>query len=437
MEAAQKIIPRTIKAIETIENCIKKKEYNTAYSLLLGLTHLLYEESGKMSIVIFDEFPRLSTFKIKRAFSVFGNKIMVQKETMYIISSSQVSETKRILHEELSLLFGNFEVIELKPFDYRTSSEFLSERLEGIKIEGGIKKFLIALTNGHPFYLDVIASRIREITGPSTRRKVDKDTLISVLSSILFDSKGILNQYFSNFLNHHLQSSTRETAISILHSLVNNNNKLKHIATTANRHSWDISKQIFRLQELDIISKNGVFYNFTNKLFRFWLKYVYWRKESSLDIDTDEKLKVFAGDVEDVIYDFLIESGKDARQRARELLRVFRNEIVEIDNKSFRLPQFEEIKTISCNGNSYLIAHKNGKCWAWGVNENEVCENEVTEFIRNLKTFKYKIHKKVLITLRGMEVNATLLAKENKIWIWDLNSLNLLLDSYGKSPLIN
>jgi len=58
------------------------------------------------------------------------------------------------------------------------------------------------------------------------------------------------------------------------------------------------------------------------------------------------------------------------------------------------------------------------------------------DFLKDSKNGKYKFHRKVLIVLNDMDENAKLLVKDNDIWVWDLSSLNLLLDLYGKHKVI-
>jgi hypothetical protein len=35
-----------------------------------------------------------------------------------------------------------------------------------------------------------------------------------------------------------------------------------------------------------------------------------------------------------------------------------------------------------------------------------------------------------------MDINATLMAKEMKMWIWDFDTLNELLDIFGKQKIV-
>ncbi|GAG47446.1 unnamed protein product, partial [marine sediment metagenome] len=111
IKEAEGLIPHTIYAIKKVKAELLKKNYTNAYADLLNLTSVLKKESGKSCVVILDEFHNLEFFKIKKPYLHFGKIMMIQKDTMYIVSSSQKSTIKKILSEKLALLYGNFEII--------------------------------------------------------------------------------------------------------------------------------------------------------------------------------------------------------------------------------------------------------------------------------------------------------------------------------------
>ena len=125
---------------------------------------------------------------------------MTQKDTMYIVASSEVSSIKNILSEKLALLFGNFERITLGGFDCETSREFLQKKLSSVKVSDELLDFITAFADGHPFYLDVMSSKINEVMGNLHFRIVTKDMLVKALEELLFDSRGTINQFFINLL---------------------------------------------------------------------------------------------------------------------------------------------------------------------------------------------------------------------------------------------
>jgi hypothetical protein len=67
--------------------------------------------------------------------------------------------------------------------------------------------------------------------------------------------------------------------------------------------------------------------------------------------------------------------------------------------------------------------------------EEKATEREVLELVQSFSDKKGS-HTKVLLALNGMEDNAKLLAKEKRILTLGLSRINLLMDLYGKSPII-
>lgn len=431
-------IPRTVEEIKKIEAHLEKYQFDQAFSLLLDLTAVVKEESRQHPILILDEFDQLGTFKLSKPFAHFGKKIMTQKETMYIIASSSVNLAKEIVREKLSLLFGNFEIVELLPFDFETSRRFLDERLKTVNIPDAYKKFLIALTRGHPFYLDVASHTAMKVASEKNFEVSAQDLIAQALEAELFNLRGTLNQYLSSLLRQLEECRGSDTYLSILLAIAEGSNKLSDIAKFTKKKASDVSKPVAKLTEMDFLQKFGSFYSINDPLLKFWLRAVYQRRKSSVASRILEKSNEFRQDVKNLASHFMDESKRSSLERAMELFRLFKNETVEIGKKRYRLPHFVEVESrIVRDVNLPVVARFGNKYWIAQVEEKRVTETEVAEFAQKCKQSRYKIQRKILIVLNDLEINAKLLAKEEKIWIWGLGELNLLLDLYGKPLLLN
>src|SRR3989338_844526 len=290
-------IPLTVQRIHEIMNLLKQRHPEEAYAKLFELTSVIKQESGKNCIVILDEFHRLGEFGVKNAFSDFGKRIMVQKDTMYLLSSSSFSASRRILAEKLSLLFGNFERIYLEPFDFETSFHFLEKKTAPAAVPENLKHFLVAFTDGQPFFLDTIAKRIGEHARLKDEETVSQPTVTEVLLKLLFESQGVLNQFFLKIISPWTRSDSRGSHILILAGMAKGINKLRDVSVLIRRNQRETSRQIEELIEQELIIKTGVFYRFHNKLFKFWLREVYEKKELSL-LGTSAKAEAFLSSIE-------------------------------------------------------------------------------------------------------------------------------------------
>lgn len=436
-ECAEKSIPKTVESIRIIENHIKNSQFDQAYSLLLGLTAVLKQECDTSSIVILDDFHLLETYKIKDPFSSLAKEIMVQKDTMYVIISSQISYVKKILANELSLLFGNFEIIHLGQFDYITCCKFLEKRFQDINLPQNFKDFLISFSEGHPFYLDILSNKLLEKAKELDKTEICHGLIAQTFNSLIYDSKGIINQYFTSLLSHNLNGADYSHFIPILLSASVRGCQFNDITRLSSHQSKVVSKQIKCLLDRDLLTKVGMFYRIQDKIFRFWLKSVYQRKSFSLTADPATELKDFSKEIEDEIARFSQECKKKLIERVINLFKSFGNEIIMVQNKLFKFWRFEEVRPWSCGDlQDCIIARYKDGYWACLIRKEEINESQVQEFLSYCKKSKCKIRRAIIIAFKELDLNVRLAALEKKIWIWTLSDLNLLLDLYGKEQIV-
>lgn len=437
---AASFIPKTVASIDEILKLLKQRHPEQAYSKLFELTSIVKYETGKHCIVVLDEFHRLGEFGIKNAFSDFGKRIMVQKDTMYLLSSSAFSASKKILAEKLSLLFGNFERIYLEPFDFDTSFDFLEKKLAPLEVPFGLKYFLVAFTDGHPFFLETIAARLKELALAKSESALSKTTVAEVLLKLLFESQGVFYQFFLKSISPWTSSGSQGAPILVLTQLAKGVNKLKDISKAVNRSQEETSRCVQELVERELILKNGVFYRFHNKIFKFWIREVYERKELSL-LGVAARLEDFTRRVEDLIAEYEELLKIEPQERILSLFSRFQNEIVEFGEKRRQLPHFTEFIPVSKESQNLkgsargLIAKGHGRCWVCKVVEEKATEKEVLELLSGNQD-KKSSSTRVLVALKGVDENAKLLAKEKKVLTLSLSRINMLMDVYGHSPMI-
>ena len=437
LEAAQKRIPKTCQLIKQVNASIDQGNLDEAYLGLLGLTSILKEEAGLSCVVILDEFDNLEHLGIKNPFLSFGKVIMVQKDTMYIVSSSRNEVIKRIISEKLSLLFGNFEVVKVSNFDIKTSARFIDIKFAGLDISDNLKKFLIVFTDGNPFYLGKIASKAREIAIERPSTCIDEDIIAQAILDLIYHANGVIHQYLMNFVLSILDTKYRDGHLSILIAIAEGQNTQSKIARGLKTKHGDISKSLSRLMELGLLTKNGIFYEIEDVMLSFWLKSVYQRRKDLLVDGTFDRMELFRKEIMAHISFYSRECEKSASARMAELFNLFSNELVSIDSKHIRLPHFTkvDVKTMA-DSNSIIMASFRGNSWAAQVYDRAVNENDIITYIKNIKSSGCKISNKIVIALAGIDENAKLIAKELKISIWDNSVTNRLLNSYGIKRMI-
>ncbi|HNX91511.1 MAG TPA: ATP-binding protein [Candidatus Omnitrophota bacterium] len=431
-------LPRTINCMEEISSLLNKKKEDDAYEKMLDLTSIFRSESGKNCVVILDEFHNLANFNLKKPFQTFGRFIMVQKNTMYIVSSSQKTLLKDILSKKLSLLFGNFEVIEVNGFDNQTARAFIADKIGVGPIEVEIVDYLVQLTQGNPFYLETIIKRLSQIMNASVNKSDIKECLLCALSELLYESEGILNQYFTNNVNFFLETKSRKGFLPVILSLAKGNCKVKAIKNDLNKSESEIIDKLHKLEFMDLVYRSGVFYKIEDKLFEFWLKSVYAPKMESVVDELDIKYLEFKNTVEADFKEHRIFSAKDISGVVSCLLSAFRSEKIRINMNERIMPCFGAVETVHINpGMDRIVAYLGDNVWIADIKKTDLADDQDVFSLSSLKTFgdKYKVSRKILIPVNGMEHNAFLLAKEQGVWIWDIKQLNDILRLYGKYEL--
>jgi len=437
VDRAAKTLPKTAHAIKQINTSMDRGEFDEAYIGLLALTSVLKGETGYSCVVILDEFDNLEALGIKNPFLGFGKVIMVQKDTMYIVSSSRNEAIKKIISEKLSLLFGNFEVVKVQNFDLATSRQFLDIRFAGFEINDSLKKFFIAFTDGNPFYLDRLSARAKELSAEKLSGVLQRDSVADAILELVYNANGLIHQYLFNYLLSLLDTRSRDGLMSILISIAGGRNKRTDIARTIKSKQAEVAKGLLRLSELGLVSKNGVFYEIDDVMLAFWLKHVYQRRRQLLVDGTFDRLTLFSREITAYIAAFEEVCEKTPSARLAELFNAFSNELVSIESKNIRLPHFTKVEVKNtADSKEVLAASFRGNFWITQAFESYATESDVINYIKNTKVIVEKISNKIIVPLRGIDENAKLLAKELKISIWDVSTVNRLFGYYNKKRMV-
>lgn len=185
-------IPQTCEKINFILNELSRRKRVNIITELFSLPEIINQETGKFTVIFLDEFHNLENLDVKNLYKEWGKLLILQKNTLYAITSSRIFKTKAILSKQLSLLFGNFEIITVEPFDIHTSASYLDQHVPSLKLNPGLKDFIINFTGGYPLYLELIADAL-------SKANISVE-LPDILENLLFNTSGILNQRFYNYI---------------------------------------------------------------------------------------------------------------------------------------------------------------------------------------------------------------------------------------------
>lgn len=426
---AHAYIPQTVEKIKAVLADVKKPKREGVFSCLLSLPELLHAESGKCCVVIFDEFHNLERLGVKKIYKEWSQLLMLQKNTMYVITSSATFKAKAILSKELSLLFGNFEVVQVEPFDVKTSELYLDARLCGASPVTGSRKFLTHMTGGNPYYLTVIADLLSR----------PQRTLPQVLEDLLFESSGALNQRFGGWVKRYEDVAGGQDIVQILCNISAGCNKAKDIAHVMHRSIREIAPRVNQLIETDVVRRSGDFLVMNDRLFWFWLRFVYRERLASLTYDLANQKKLFRSRIEVMLQEFVQQSNKPVPQRMAELFRLFSDDKIQMERKNLRLDRFREIKPLEFGSKRLrdgLICRSTDSVWVLAFSSGSLTEDDIADFSRECKKYRHKVLRKIIVNFSDFDRNSHLKALEEKIITWDLNRVNQIFDVYSRPRII-
>ncbi|HLF18165.1 MAG TPA: ATP-binding protein [Candidatus Omnitrophota bacterium] len=441
LETTKQVIPHTVQVIRKVQADFTNGKSNAAYQGLLALPEVFTNETGKYCVLILDEFQGLKDYPLTNAFQVLGKKIMTQKRCLYVVSSSFAAEAKKIITEKLSLLFGNFETIVVEPFDLAASQEFIERRLAGIKVGGSLSSFLTDFTGGHPLYLELICREMISLSALHNQMEVYMPILAQAVENTLFDRWGVLSRHFELLVNEMFTGKGNRTMSELLISLANGHHKLEDLANDLGLKRVVLIKKMNNLLEKSIVVKNGKFYYYKDKLFKYWVKYVYQKRMKDVELAPDKQQRMFKEEFQAHIESFKLATRQDFSSRVVDLLHCFDNESLHLKGRKYRLPQFREIvpfRTRDENGLylDFIKAKTDDAVWFIVTKKDHLSEGELDLIMAEARKIANKSQRCLIISLSDLDENARLRALQEKFWIWNEGELNALLTLFDKPYIV-
>jgi hypothetical protein len=438
LREAEPIIPKTVMAVKHLQKLLRQDKNALAVKELLMLSGTLARETGKKVVLMVDEFQALEKLPVLDPFLLLGKQMMIDKEVLYVVTSSAVDRAREIFREKLSLLFGNFEILELAPFGFMEMDRCLATRMPAHRWSLELKKFLFHMTDGEPLYFDLLIHRLEQAEIREFPQGVSSAVLLDAFCQELFDRRGRIALLFEKRLEQcaHL-AKHRGPYVRAMLALSHGRHKLIPIAAFIEETVAETRKVLKRLVEDGLVVKSGSLFHIPDFLFRFWLREVF-QKRHALFLPEERILRKHLFDELNRVLDLCSRmTEEDLGFRVEALLKEFRNDGVEIDQKKLPCPQFSEVVLLRHLPHSiFSLAGRGAKGrWLFYLSSEWIAESEIEKVVADAKHLR-NIQRKVLIVLGGIDQNAKLIAQEAKMQLWDLRTLNGLLDLYDLPKII-
>jgi len=434
-------LPSTGRCLKKIESLLAHRRSRDAFRELIALPQVFAKETGCFCVLFLDEFHALQELVVSGLFQELGKKIMTQNRCLYVMASSLPMVARRILSEELSLLFGNFETIPVDVFEPQESRDFLSGYLQDIRLKDQLKDFIVDFTGGHPLFISLIARELHSLSRVYQQQEVFEPLLIQALENLLFQPWGLLNNHFGLLLDQLSTPKGHFLIGRLLLTLANGKKKFQEIVAQVGGKSSPIRQRLRYLLEQDVVVKNGSFYYLEDKLFRFWLQHVYHLREKAFDLDLNQRQTQFRQSVQAAFDQHRVQSGKDLATRVMELLFCFEDEICYINGRRYRLPVFREAmparhREIDEGRLELIRARTSTGDWIVVLKSRAISENDINAVLDETKRGPARPRKCILISLDDPDENVRLRALQERMWVWNEAELNTLLNIFDKPYIL-
>lgn len=440
IQTTRQHIPQTVEQIKIIQEVYAKGQLLEAFSKVLSLPEVFSNETGMFCVLILDEFQSLEEFVEESIFQDLGKKIMTQKRCLYLVSSSFPAVADKILSEKLSLLFGNFETVNVEAFDLSASQQFIEKSLSPLKIGAQLRNFLTDFTGGHPLYLNLICQELVNLCAIHKQEEVYMPILSQAVENTIFNRWGVLSRHFELIINDLCQGKGNHVNSLILMALVSGKSKVEDLLTETVLKRALLNQKLTRLLELGIIFKNGNVYYFKDKLFKYWIKYIYQKRFKDVELIADKQRKQFKEEFNQIIDQFKISSRKDFSSRIMELLNCFENESFELNGRRYRLPVFRSLTPVKMKNDcgTFIDAVKGASdeaTWFIAMKKDGLNENDLSAFLSESKR-EGKSLRCLIICLSELDEHTKLKALQERCWIWNEREVNTLLTLFDQPFII-
>jgi DNA-binding transcriptional regulator GbsR (MarR family) len=438
--ASRDRLPRTVFLVQAIVDLTDQGKVLEAYHMILSLPEVFTQETGKSVVLIFDEFGHLENFNIPEVFAELGKRIMTQKNCLYIVASSSPQQTQTILSEKLSLLFGNFEIIPLEPFNFSEAQGLIDHNLEGVKIGLYLKNFIADFTGGHPLYINLLCQELICLSGVYAQQEIYAPIVTQAIENVIFNPWGVISRHFELQINALTVGKSAGLTIAVLGALAQGKHKISDLSESLQLKTSQVNSRINILQDSNIVEHNGNYYHIKDKLFSYWIKFVHQRRLRVIDLEVGRSRKQFKEEINRALNEFGMVARKDLSARIADLMHKFDNESFVLCGRRYKLTAFRNIKILKLRigtGNYFdaISAESQEGLWLVVLKKDPVHDNDLNGILEEIKKLDPRPARSVIVSLSGLDENAKVRALQEKLWIWDEDQLNSLMHLFDE-PII-
>jgi hypothetical protein len=411
---------------------IKKSLKNTDIDFLsiVDIINSFISETNMRCLLIIDNFLQLGPL-FADFYASFSKFIMLQRNCMVVVTESSPRDAKRTLSNELNLLFGNFEVIDLDETAPLYNFMRLKRSLKDLAPSPFFLSFMVKHIGSNSLHYEMLMPIIKE------KYLVNQE--LSAITDIFVTAVCAKNTFFfQKFMlsieNIKHQFKDHQKIIKLLTHMSDGYLRKKELASLGLYDTKNLALRLQKLSDLNYVHNFGSIHKVKDPLFSFWLSHSFRINSNFSGYNLQKRL--FTKSILDYAALSREEFMDDSLSKMLQLFSSFKNDRILLRKKKYILPSVNKTKTVSYpEENFHLLIGEGREIIFAGLKEKSATENDILAFLEKGANIKGKGVKKVFITLDTAKANTKLIAKNSKLTIWDVNDINQLLDIYNKANI--
>lgn len=435
IDHAESDLPKTTAAIRAVETLISRRFYAEAFTQALDVIQVLVKERNRTCVIVLDEFLYLDDLKFSHAFRELGKRVMTWPFALFILTSSYPHRARAILRERLQLLFGQFELITLDVLEPQRVKYWAEDQLQDFRNAKILSKFLTEWLGAYPWYLTVFLKRLKEIAALQQVDELTETLFVQTTWDMLGSREGLLYQWCIARTDPLNASRDGAKAMEALLQIASGKRTTTEIGKETGRGRLTESLQL--LVDNDLAQRHGMCWIISDPILCCWVSTVLWAQRVDALTDATSLRQQIELYLQSLWSHWMQFQELSLSDQVATLLSKFRDDTVLLDQKTGRLPRFNQFNklTLSNSKDTYLIADGPGKRWCCSISEEPFSEQRIADFENFCRQQSPRPSKKIVVAKSGLDDNAKLLAKAVNMWVWQAKEFNILNGLYSRSGL--
>jgi len=288
----QKLEPQAAEYLYDFVQSIQNREVSQkrVLELAFNFPKLLSQYLNKPFIIIdeFQEITLLNNFKnIPEILGFIRDIFQTHQHVFYIFSGSYVRLMQNILENPDSPFFGQLQPYYISYFDEEVALQLIEKICKQLQLDFAepIKRKIIVLTSGHPFYIELLVNAIHE-THTIDGINITEENIEKILLLQLLNERSILNFHLRYIYEDALGRARGSTILHAILKVLAQEAPLTmmEIANRINKKQGLVQISLAELIKVDLVIRTENKYVIRDPLLRWWIYFKFFYPEGAFSL---------------------------------------------------------------------------------------------------------------------------------------------------------